>query len=569
MSQGRFGIRAAAGIKYYGPWTMPDDPHTSANESLYTHSEWTEASAAGIPILYFGMRTSSNKFLYANRSGGSGTQQGYMTSVNSPEQVFSLVDLNRGCLESGDYIGIKTGKGFWLNLSRSTVRADAVTPHWNTLFRIIKVNHAPGHRSNRIDHDSQFMLETLDGRFLRSTSARTYVTTTPGRQGIFTMRRTFIDSLRKQQFLVHKAKSLGIDFGGQFDRDRDGRIEPHELSIMPVVAASLTGNGGGYYRTVTGIKVPGESTSVDCNTVIIREDTNLATITHELMHTIDSKITDIYFMSQGVSLMSATINEIQDYRLHADAWVKMRLGWIRPKVLNLVGLNSMELIQAYASPGSPRGQEALILYDPSRYNLATRSGEFFMLEMRYARRYDQHVADNGMVIWRVETDSTGALITLPRIASKQRSCIHQSADGRLHGSKLWDSSQRIITPRYLDGTPAPIRLRVNSAPGKPQWGWVELSRTGQLQHSITSTSFGNSLSRGSPCSIVGSLATHQDANTWIWLAGRFRRPTSFGWWTGHGSALSFDVPRDTPTGEQRLYVFQYGRWSRPHTVHVR
>lgn len=191
---------------------------------------------------------------------------------------------------------------------------------------------------------------------------------------------------------------------------RDNRIEAKELIIVLVMAMPPEPFNRSTYPAVNqeygGINRNAACFAADgvrlCNDLIIVNDgVNLATLAHEIMHSIDngSPDQDLYGggQSTGLSLKSATVgssfNERKSYTL--DPWHRLRLGWVQPNI---------QPIHEQVPPGS-----AILPNDgrvPVMFMSRERRGlEYFIAEHRIRSRY--HTADllnsQGIHVWYVNT----------------------------------------------------------------------------------------------------------------------------------------------------------------------
>jgi hypothetical protein len=187
---------------------------------------------------------------------------------------------------------------------------------------------------------------------------------------------------------------------------------------------------------------------------------------------------------------------------HLDPWHKMRLGWTRPEVYNLLNPGICKrLVRPDATTDS--SAEAVILVDPRR-----GPDEFYMLEYRSrgVSLYDRDAADLGLAVWYVRTrrdktldqvvgritpgrdeilqstpsgdDVLSGSVILPGpngiVDSSARRDDARSTDflnlvsinpltqRARGGARFFDASDGVLVPRWFDGTPAGFQIQVQS-----------------------------------------------------------------------------------------------------------
>lgn len=250
-----------------------------------------------------------------------------------------------------------------------------------------------------------------------------------------------------------------FDFG-QFDTDHNGVIAQSELLIGVVDVPSAA---GGQTRSLgQDLAIPGTGLTLQSREISFFGDSaNYATMAHELFHQISDIEQDVYghssngcnCMNVSMSLQGATIGGVEsvlnkDFFLH-DPWHRIRSGWVRPRVYN-VNFGSANF--GLTAPQNP-GSTPVILYDPVRYNLNDRSGEYFIVEYRdRALGYDDG-ANPGVYIWQVTTQSDGNLNVVPAVLPETGDDITNNlfALGNVRGgTRPWTSSDGIIRLKYVN-----------------------------------------------------------------------------------------------------------------------
>ncbi|MCC6322633.1 MAG: hypothetical protein IT438_14485 [Phycisphaerales bacterium] len=153
------------------------------------------------------------------------------------------------------------------------------------------------------------------------------------------------------------------------------------------------------------------------------EDVSFMTICHELIHCLGASY-EMYGASgrnQNLTTMCATIfNQIDNRQTWLpDPWTRMRLGWRNPRVFSLNDPGNVVEIEVNDAAGDSFEKRPVLLFDPLRFNSATGEGEFFMLEYRNqslsATSYDTDAAGQGLVLWQCKTGPDGANIAIPGV----------------------------------------------------------------------------------------------------------------------------------------------------------
>jgi len=187
----------------------------------------------------------------------------------------------------------------------------------------------------------------------------------------------------------------------------DGDLRPEELGILIVIPqngpfGTNRGAVGREYPIPQPLVVDGVTIRTIAE-VYIGAPPNLGVVAHELGH-LFLDLPDMYFAlpdeprwagipfdnpfaAGPFSLMAATYNGA-----HLDPFLKLKLGWLRPRVICRSGHYSLRAIEAQ--------REVWILIHPQR---ATR--EYFILENRWPdSSYDAPLPDRGLGVWHVIED---------------------------------------------------------------------------------------------------------------------------------------------------------------------
>lgn len=199
----------------------------------------------------------------------------------------------------------------------------------------------------------------------------------------------------------------------RYDRNDNGELDQDELAIVAFQAGPPPADGGMVRFTCSIERLDDDGVDVCLNAAVLGEGAGFGTTAHELAHQLGT--VDLYgsaSRSTRFSLMGATIFGVEDDddRFHLDPWHKIQLGWTTPVVYDVDAL-AAEGRCAYLTELAPGGslsnrdtRRPVILYDPDRYDPATRTGEYYVLEYRNPVSYDRDVPERGVVAWYVRTE---------------------------------------------------------------------------------------------------------------------------------------------------------------------
>lgn len=265
------------------------------------------------------------------------------------------------------------------------------------------------------------------------------------------------------------------------DRDGDGTVGDLELVVLTLNAGDE--RGGQYGRaapfSIDGVSFPslGVAPMGDAN--------GLSTMAHELLHHFGAQ--DIYGpgaeLNHRVSVMAAGLSD-RTARVMPDAWHRIQFGWEAPQLIDVADVDpctpdrTVQLDNpAFADVDNPNW--SLVLYDSSR-----SFREYFVVEHRTAvcisRADCDSYPDNatlprqGVVVWHVQTDSSGALRKIRQSSDDPAGRIDwppHSTDGDVFGALavaaggklgrgelILNSARGIPTLRWFDGEPTPFEL---------------------------------------------------------------------------------------------------------------
>jgi len=274
--------------------------------------------------------------------------------------------------------------------------------------------------------------------------------------------------------------ATGFDFR-PFDSSGDGRIQRNELMILFVFALQ-----NGHWGTNRGTYpegcvpvitfTPGKFLDMCGSWPNVQADVDVATIAHELAHALGifwegyghSRNENLQYSMMG-STITTTFRDRTIY--HLDPFVKIKLGWILPRIVPVTpSTNACLILTATERISAPPSTRAIILYDPAR-----GVTEYFVLEYRRALQsnYDGDPfgqgsfglpQSRGMAVWAVRINTN----TNPRAVPSLDSVTGGTGQGQdpgcgPAGQPCLDSAIHIFPPQ--NGQP-----RVgNPQPGAGLW----------------------------------------------------------------------------------------------------
>jgi M6 family metalloprotease-like protein len=271
---------------------------------------------------------------------------------------------------------------------------------------------------------------------------------------------------RKSSYVVQQVEKMTSFRFKNYDINNDGRVTFDELSIFWVYPGGGDARGRGF--NPSPVPVPSLSRGVDVR-LLIRggAESSPTTIAHELGHQA-CNLGDLYVQGKGVgpfSLMDADYGNLYvNLWQHLDPWSKIKLGWIKPKVITKDGIYTLMAVEKFP--------EAYILYNPSRGNR-----EYFIVENRWPENsFEDKLPARGLAIWhinenRANFDSRKTIRLVSPIANSLT---------------LWNGSNQSVgydfTPtsspansNWLDGTPSGVSIKNIPQAGPSMRFYVELS----------------------------------------------------------------------------------------------
>lgn len=474
QSSSRFTI-SQGGV--YGTFVPPDDPDTVGDESTARDSE--NMSTAN--VLFFGMQarlgvadpTTDKYWVSAIYGGGGDVTVGGYSLRDWETMALVAVEYRDGLLYTGDPIAIKTIAGRFLRTVGTQIRADGTGYASNDRhFVITKVGGA----GNQIVNGDSFTLRSIaTGKYLRTVDGGggelLADLTSPTADSTLRLRKTFTSVAQLNQQVVNYLGSQGLNFAA-YDTNRDGVVRASEL-LLAVVGVSESNAYGGQARNPAGRFRPnGATVDVDFAQAYAGIKWGFDTLTHELAHVLGAEHNYGHNFGLNFPVTVMASDDSADRMAQIDAWNRMRLGWVEPIIHDMTDPSSLStVLRMHGSSGPGYEQRPLLLYDPARYDLATRSGEYFLLEYRSARgpyeeRLDGTTAPSGLALWQVATTAAGHLFTIPSTdgSGVDISLNHLAAPAMVRGNwELWTSPDGSIRPVYRDLTAARTRIRI--APG--------------------------------------------------------------------------------------------------------
>jgi M6 family metalloprotease-like protein len=334
----------------------------------------------------------------------------------------------------------------------------------------------PGHAKSYPDLLRQLELSVVD--YFRDASGGKFTWTRAGFLGPLSAAvKGKSDSDIARLALTAAASQGHVNFR-KFDANRDGKITSNELTVL--VISKNVGNAGGSANHFGGggsFKIPGQDVTFAGGDAVAREGGAFAGFNHELFHTLGG--IDLYgpwhgclSFNEGLSLMTSTNFGPDDERiLELDAWHKMLVGWIEPRLV-AIGRPGQAQLAAQHLPLSaePERKRPLLVYDERK-----GKSEFFLLEYRTPFRlgYDKNVVTSGLVIWHVAYSANGQPA---KLTSERQNCkgafvpvasvfVRGAPEWQQGISKAWTSVHGEIALRWMNRQDSGVRVKV--APHKP------------------------------------------------------------------------------------------------------
>jgi M6 family metalloprotease-like protein len=282
------------------------------------------------------------------------------------------------------------------------------------------------------------------------------------------------DALPDEQKMRHALNTADplVDYS-VFDRDGDHVLDVDEVLIVvlqsvPFDSGDTTGGCGATRSVHAGSALDGME--VGHRPVIWAQSAvNLITLDHEVMHAAFGMNRDWYqYDIDGFDIMGGTCGS-EEFFVDVNAWHKMHLGWAAPTVVTQDGY--------YTVPAWDSSGRSFLLYDPSR-----GTDDYFLVENRQRRPggNDSDVADNGLVVWRVDesryhVDDAGAYPV--RLIGP---CPDAACPWRAWDPSDPDTPQQDMTAPWRDGTPSAVSIHSISEAGPNMTAYFDVPGPGAL-----------------------------------------------------------------------------------------
>ncbi len=336
-------------------------------------------------------------------------------------------------------------------------------------------------------------LRSLNGYMLVNSHARFSLTRAgPGLIGPLQLpadqrAKALTNDVMRAGLAITAAVNAGLNFA-PYDANGDGKITADEVTV--VCFDNINPNPDGATRwanpngTGSDFQPAGSSVSFSMNVALAAQRVGFATLCHEFSHAA-LNTEDIYGTSchnYKYTLMSCTITGSDDmFSCGLDAWHKMQLGWVEPRIrlLPAGGVETVAAAQIISATDAP-----VILYDPAR-----GTKEFFLLEYRTSTSpsgagYEDNLPSNGLGIWHIVHDANNHLKQISRGTNLWDQSVWLEGQPNLKrggdNNMLWTSGTTTPFLSWLDGTGIPTRVTVrnfNMGDGSITFEWLTASDT--------------------------------------------------------------------------------------------
>jgi M6 family metalloprotease-like protein len=252
-----------------------------------------------------------------------------------------------------------------------------------------------------------------------------------------------------------QAAAPTVDYA-RFDTNRNGEVSTSELSLLLINASPVPDGNGTTLVEPMCVPTTGPSGSVRVCIELssVAQDTSFITMTHEIAHSFGAY--DLYNSSgqaAGATLMNNIVaSSAARASVELDAWHKIALGWVTPRVYDIAQPGSCEFMQISLADeffdAATYYERPILLYDSRR-----GGNEFFLLEARlrdsWFNRYDADAAGTGLFIWYVQQDASRqpALIPGLKIEAGANNTLDSTpapgSDDNVSGGALWSGNDDI------------------------------------------------------------------------------------------------------------------------------
>lgn len=226
--------------------------------------------------------------------------------------------------------------------------------------------------------------------------------------------------------IISQVVNQGFNFAS-FDRNRDGTVSSDELAVVFISSTqdvdgdgSLDFRGSGQTRPFGPVQAgPVVLSAIQVSACDEQGDIKL--IAHELLHQITRDSIADHSYGPGNRLnKNATVFAVQSVRGAPDAgpvgldpYTAMAFGWVRPRVVPITRAGGTATVSALQHLGEAGAGAPILFYDPAR-----GEREYFVVQYRTAETgtfpaptYDQQVVNQGLAVWHVHRQDSGALVT--------------------------------------------------------------------------------------------------------------------------------------------------------------
>ncbi len=201
------------------------------------------------------------------------------------------------------------------------------------------------------------------------------------------------------------AFQAGFDFS-VYDKNNDGIVSEDELSILIIENYNIV-SAQADHPDFTVCSYPEGSSVNICSHVTNIDERDLAGAPHELSHLLGTW--DLYgsnCLSQNASLMAGCGNLGFNPHVHVDPWHRIRLGWNKPRIYRLTDRGTCTTLDAaQIADTNLASSRPIILYDSTNGIKKNLFLEYRTQNTLAGGGYDEGVADEGLVIWHVQTEN--------------------------------------------------------------------------------------------------------------------------------------------------------------------
>ncbi len=572
------------------PVHVPDDRQTTIDESRKTCAVRPQ-DCAGVGLVYF--QSANGDYLGTDDANAISETINTRPGRPGPLQAFKLIDMNRGDLVSGDRIQLVTYHQHWLTAEGGGGSVLSVNRTYAANWEVFRIAKVAG-TGAIVDGDtvtlqapsSHYVIAYGGGGGEVQVDRRL-----AGRFGRFTFSEAPVDGSRLTGIALDAAERSGIDLTRYDVRAPIGRLDDSELGLLLMNAEPSSQRGATRQfpcQPLTRVLVCGRVSAVD-------EPASFTTVAHELTHQLGT--IDMYGSlchSYHVTLMSCTIGDAADISYHLDPWYKIQLGWIRPRIRAIPTASypgdCVELDTAQVVAWSDR--TPTIWYSPSR-----GTSEFLVVEHRNGGwgGYDRDVATSGVAIWEVQVDAYGfprevpgvvivtgkdgtleseavdddvdtgtriepgpdRLLATPKapsdvVASDRVDLLFSAGPAWRGGNTLWTSSDGLVRPTWMDGTPTGLTLRIGQ-PDRSVLGAIDLEVAGSTGFRPRINALPAPLSgrAGSAVELRGVLGVQAGSQVTVKGAGPTYMAQIRSWTCSAATVL---IPASLPPGTYQLAV---------------